>query len=64
MLCVHHIDHDPENNELENLILLEDRYHRSYHALEASAQQTLRKTFQQLAKKRSMIFRQLQETSS
>lgn len=28
---IHHIDHDRENNEIQNLVLLPDTLHRAYH---------------------------------
>lgn len=31
-MIVHHIDHDPGNNEIENLMLMSPSEHHSYHA--------------------------------
>lgn len=29
--CIHHLDHNPQNNKIENLLLMTDFAHKSYH---------------------------------
>jgi YHS domain-containing protein len=52
-LEVHHIDHDPQNNIMENLITLSRAAHAQYHAMPAAQQGLWRRMFGELAKSRT-----------
>ena len=50
MLEAHHIDHDPTNNVLTNLISLSRPAHEFYHSLRAGPQAALRSWFEEKVK--------------
>ena len=52
-LQVHHIDHDPANNEMVNLITLSKAAHAQYHAMPGAQQTLWRSMFTSLAASRT-----------
>lgn len=47
---IHHVDHAPENQSHENLVLLCMPCHRAYHRLQGAAQKALKRIFQEKAR--------------
>jgi hypothetical protein len=51
-LEVHHIDHDPENDQMDNLITLSRMAHEQYHAMPDAQRNYWQRMFSELATSR------------